>query len=69
MKQIFAFGLALIASTGVVSAHGFHAEVLEAVGHIEVHVMQIGISFLAAVSAMAIGYVACRKGRSVQEKE
>jgi len=69
MKQIFIFGLMLLASTNIASAHGFHAEVLEAVEHIEVHAMQIGVSLLAAMSAMAIWYAAYRRGRNVQEKE
>lgn len=69
MKQIFAFGLALIASTGVASAHGFHAEVLEAAEHMQTHLIETGVSLVATVLVIAIGYVAYRKMVGTQGKE
>jgi hypothetical protein len=69
MKQIFAFASMILVSTSIVSAHGFHAEILEAVDHMQTHLIETGASLIATVLVIAIGYTAYRKMIGTQEKE
>jgi ABC-type proline/glycine betaine transport system permease subunit len=56
--------MGIIAMTPVVSAHGFHAEMLEGMEHMRIHLIEDGASLVVSVLAIAAGYALYRRERS-----
>ncbi len=76
MKQFFVFGvmsfLLIVASTGVASAHGFHAEVLKVAEHMRIHLIENGVSLVISILVIVAGYAMYRKNEKdmrLQDKE
>jgi ABC-type proline/glycine betaine transport system permease subunit len=56
--------MGIVAMTPVVSAHGFHAEVLEGMEHLRIHLIEGGVSLVVSVLAIAMGYALYRRGKA-----